>query len=236
MQCKQEIETMRKDMYPDKDTSVTVHTADLADITALEEKMAPIFTNISSEEYARAILVNNAGSIGQIGMAQDLGRFSLEGIRRTVDVNMVASTWMTSRFASIFGGPAPKEGASTEEKSSGAPPSVVVQVSSLMAIQPFPTFGMYCMTKAGVDMFNQVLAAENSPEKLKVLNYAPGPMDTEMTKLMLDDDGMHEPTRKMMRTMRDENKMVPSDESAEKCVGIVLKNEFTSGAHIDFYD
>lgn len=36
----------------------------------------------------------------------------------------------------------------------------VVNISSLMAVQPFPYWGLYCMSKAGRDMFHRVLAEE----------------------------------------------------------------------------
>lgn len=48
----------------------------------------------------------------------------------------------------------------------------VVNVSSLCAQQPFPSWVLYCTGKAARDMTFRVLAAEE-PD-LRVLSYAPG--------------------------------------------------------------
>lgn len=46
--------------------------------------------------------------------------------------------------------------------------------------QAFPGWGLYASIKAARDMFSQVLATEESG--VRVLNYAPGPLDTEMQR------------------------------------------------------
>lgn len=48
----------------------------------------------------------------------------------------------------------------------------VVHVSSLCALQPFPSWVLYCTGKAARNMMFRVLAKEES--ELRVLNYAPG--------------------------------------------------------------
>lgn len=48
----------------------------------------------------------------------------------------------------------------------------IVNVSSLCALEPFPSWVLYCTGKAARDMMFRVLAKEE-PE-LRVLNYAPG--------------------------------------------------------------
>ena len=45
--------------------------------------------------------------------------------------------------------------------------------------------GHYCSVKAAREMLFKVLALEN-PDNMKVLNYAPGPIDTEMVKVRRD--------------------------------------------------
>ena len=54
----------------------------------------------------------------------------------------------------------------------------VVNISSLAAVQPVKRWGLYCTGKAGRDMLFKVMAAED-PD-IRVLNYAPGPLDTGM--------------------------------------------------------
>lgn len=54
----------------------------------------------------------------------------------------------------------------------------VINISSLCAVQPFKSWGLYCAGKAGRDMLFKVLAAEEP--NVTVLNYAPGPLDNDM--------------------------------------------------------
>lgn len=45
----------------------------------------------------------------------------------------------------------------------------------------FAGWGLYGMAKAGRDMLHAIIALESTPQT-KTLNYAPGPLDTEMQK------------------------------------------------------
>ncbi len=56
---------------------------------------------------------------------------------------------------------------------------VVVNISSLCALKPFPSWVLYCSGKASRDMMFRVLA-EEEPE-LRVLNYAPGARRESLT-------------------------------------------------------
>ena len=63
---------------------------------------------------------------------------------------------------------------------------------------------------------------------LKVLNYAPGPMQTDMMR-EIRTEAEYEDDRKNGR-------LLDPKTSAEKCVKLVLGGRFESGAHIDFFD
>ena len=58
------------------------------------------------------------------------------------------------------------------------PKIYVLQTSSLCAVMPIKSWGMYCVGKAARDMYFRVLAIED-PD-LAVLSYAPGPLDNDM--------------------------------------------------------
>lgn len=61
---------------------------------------------------------------------------------------------------------------------------VIINISSLAGVQPFPSWGIYSMGKAAREMFHKVLAEEHKEKNsgVKVVNYAPGPLDTDMQK------------------------------------------------------
>lgn len=75
----------------------------------------------------------------------------------------------------------------------------------------------------------RVLAAEQSKiGGLKVLNYAPGPMNTDMARDIRSDEQYEDDLRS--------GKLIDPQVSAAKCVGLALGAGYKSGAHIDFFD
>ncbi len=75
-----------------------------------------------------------------------------------------------------------------------------------------------------------------SKKEIRVLNWAPGPMDTDMTQSMIASDTLQPSTQKFFASMRDENKFVDKAESATKLYGILKLDTYESGSHIDIYD
>jgi sepiapterin reductase len=70
---------------------------------------------------------------------------------------------------------------------------------------------------------------------IKTLNYAPGPMDTAMQTSIREhckDEGIKE----YYKSLKEKNTLVDPNVSARKLMTLISKNEFSSGAHIDFYD
>jgi NAD(P)-dependent dehydrogenase (short-subunit alcohol dehydrogenase family) len=57
---------------------------------------------------------------------------------------------------------------------------VIVHISSDAAVEPYPTWGAYGISKAGQDHLSRVLAAELTGTGVRVLAVDPGEMDTKM--------------------------------------------------------
>lgn len=70
----------------------------------------------------------------------------------------------------------------------------------------------------------------------KTLNYAPGPLDTDMQTELRESDTIHQPTKEWSVDAFKEGKLVTPEASAAKCIKILQENRFESGAHIDYYD
>lgn len=75
-----------------------------------------------------------------------------------MNLNLFSVTILTSAFLSEI----PDEGVD----------KVVINITSLAAVQPFSGLGYYCISKASREMFFKMLATENP--SLRVLNYSPG--------------------------------------------------------------
>ncbi|XP_078080688.1 sepiapterin reductase-like [Mustelus asterias] len=167
----------------------------------------------------RLLLINNAGSLGNIS------KFVVD-FTEPAEVNNYMALNFTSPMcltASLLKALPKRENFLR----------TVVNISSLCAIQPFKSWSLYCVGKAARDMLFSVLAAEE-PD-VRVLNYAPGPVDTEMQQQARCETADPE-LRQAFANLHQECKLVDSNVSATKLVNMLVLNEFQSGAHIDYYD
>lgn len=116
----------------------------------------------------------------------------------------------------------------------------MVNISSIAAILAVPGWATYCATRAARDMYHSVLAEEQKKKavgEIRVLNYAPGPMDTDMQKTIRDTEAADPSFGTFSTELHASGKYVDKDASAEKLVKLLRTPEaFDSGAHVDYYD
>lgn len=89
-------------------------------------------------------------------------------------------------------------------------------------------------------MYHKVLAEEQkkspSRETVRVLNYAPGPLDTNMQKEIRENPLVDKPTQEYFVQMKENNQLVSPDASADKLVALLNSGNFESGAHVDYFE
>ncbi|NWX25441.1 SPRE reductase, partial [Notiomystis cincta] len=159
------------------------------------------------------------GSLGDISKSF-LDLTDLQEINTYFSLNISSALCLTSRALSAFGA---RRGCRR----------TVVNVSSLCAREPFRSWALYCAGKAARDMMFRVLALEEPA--VRVLSYAPGPLDTDMQLLArtkTGDAGM----RQHFQRMQESGQLLDSSVSAQKLLHLLLEDSFPSGAHVDFYD
>jgi glucose 1-dehydrogenase len=64
---------------------------------------------------------------------------------------------------------------------------VIVNVSSVHEVIPWPSFGHYCASKAGMKLFAQTIARELAPNGIRVVNVGPGAVLTPINQDLIDD-------------------------------------------------
>jgi NAD(P)-dependent dehydrogenase (short-subunit alcohol dehydrogenase family) len=64
---------------------------------------------------------------------------------------------------------------------------VIVNVSSLASVDPFPGFAVYGASKAWVNLFSQAVAAEGRPHNIRVFAVAPGATETRLLRSAFPD-------------------------------------------------
>jgi benzil reductase ((S)-benzoin forming) len=119
---------------------------------------------------ARVALINNAASLSPDGPMDQL---DLRELARSLNLNVAVPTW-------LMGWVLRASGESTEVR--------IVNLSSGAASSAYPGWGPYCLSKAALRMAGEVLAVEvREVERLegrdlRVVDYAPGVVDTAMQK------------------------------------------------------
>ncbi|XP_061657881.1 sepiapterin reductase-like isoform X2 [Syngnathoides biaculeatus] len=202
----------------ESDLEVRCVMADLSQMEALESVVRTAKEAFSGD-IEHVILVNNAASLG------DVSRFSkgftnMAEVDSYLSLNITSALCLTASVLQAF----PKQLGMRR---------CVVNISSLCAVKPFRSWVLYCTGKAARDMMFKVLA-EEEPD-LRVLNYAPGPLDTDMQLVARTKTG-ESSLRKAFSDMFDEGQLLTCEASCTKMMKLLLEDKYTSGDHVDFYD
>ncbi|KAJ2481005.1 hypothetical protein IWW56_002085 [Coemansia sp. RSA 2131] len=168
----------------------------------------------------RMTLVHCAGSLGDLSKQVD--QYTEDEITSYVAINFTSFCSLTSRFLA-------------HAQSARAQRVCVVNISSLLAVQAYPNWGLYASIKAARDQLLKVVAEENKVEHIKTLSYAPGPLNNSMQQEVRESIGDNE-QQTLYATLHKEGKLVEVDDTAAVLCTLLEKWEFTSGAHIDYYD
>lgn len=189
-----------------------------------------MFKDSGSDKYTDVIFVSNAGVLGQLGTIGS-NEISVELLESAYKVNLLSPSFMMSEFVKKF------------KSSEHVKRLAVVNISSLWAVEPAKTFSLYCASKAGMEMFTRSLAEEAKcwPEhahgpSLKVLNFAPGPLDTQMQEIIRTTDSADKDVRSWSLDAHATGKLVDPEVSAQKCVKLVITSRYETGAHVDYFD
>uniref|UniRef100_A0A1B6LTE4 Sepiapterin reductase n=1 Tax=Graphocephala atropunctata TaxID=36148 RepID=A0A1B6LTE4_9HEMI len=192
--------------------TVQTHSVDLS------QPDPGVFKDIlqQAESYDLAMLVHNAGSLGRIDqLAADID--DPQEWNRYMSLNLYHVTTLTAEFLRKF--------------TSGH--RTIVNVTSLCAVKPFRSMGYYCVGKAAREMYFKVLAEEN--RDLDILNYSPGPVDTDMVADVIKTVKDVE-TQLEFTTIRDSKSLVTKEQTTQKLVALLASRKYKSGDRFDYYD
>lgn len=161
----QETETLiREQSTSGVSTEVSCQPMDLGDLDRLDEHIDKLCREIESNNSSprQIIFIHNAGTIGHLGPCRDSP--SLKDMQANVDLNITSTLWISARMARYA--------------KSSTTPVTIVNISSLVAIADFPTFGIYSAGKCARDKYHGILAKEEAKidddaATVKTLNYAP---------------------------------------------------------------
>lgn len=133
------------------------YAVDLADVSQVEKKIQAIAQDFGDID----ILVNNAG----IAYTATLSQTPLEDWQQVINLNL------TSVFQCIMG-----ILPGMRDRGTGT----IINVASIAAKQPFPGWGAYSISKAGIVALSQTLAQEERDRGIRVTAICPGAVNTEL--------------------------------------------------------
>ncbi|MDJ0799961.1 MAG: SDR family oxidoreductase [Calothrix sp. MO_167.B12] len=134
-----------------------VYAVDLACVDQVQEQIQAIAHEFGDID----ILVNNAG----IGYTANLSDTPLHDWQRVMDLNL------TSVFQCMMGILPAMRARET---------GTIINVASIAAKQPFPGWGAYSVSKAGLIALSQTLAQEERAHGIRVTAICPGAVNTEL--------------------------------------------------------
>lgn len=188
---------------------VKVHIipGDLGDMLTLPDLCSRLLAPLDITRHEQGVLVHNAGSIDNFDMSF-LALNDPKTLQDFFGMNVTSMLVLTTRFLSSF--------PSSDQQQH------VVHITSLLGrvfIQGFP---LYSIVKAARNALMGMLKAELPSNRL--LNYSPGPCDTEMYKAIpqTHKSGFAE-------------LLAPKD-SIQKLVKILKEDKYENGCTIDYFD
>ncbi|KAG5271992.1 hypothetical protein AALO_G00160450 [Alosa alosa] len=193
--------------------------ADLGLKDDVDQVIREIREAASDIDINQLLLINNAASLG------DVSRFAksftdLHEVNAYMSFNVSSALSLTASVLEVF----PRRQDLHR---------CVVNVSSLCALQPFPSWVLYCTGKAARDMMFKVLA-EEEPD-LRVLSYAPGPLDTDMLLQARTESG-DAGLKKSIAALHSQGEVLTCEESCSKLLKVLLEDKYPSGTHLDYHD
>jgi glucose 1-dehydrogenase len=139
-----------------------------------EGQVADGFARARDELGVVDLMVNNAG----IEMPHALVDMPLSDWRKVLDVNLTGA-FLCAREAA-------------RGMIAAARAGTIVNVSSVHEQIPWKRFSHYCASKGGMKLFAQTIANELAPHGIRVVNVAPGAIETPINRDVLADPAQRE--------------------------------------------
>ncbi|XP_076643468.1 sepiapterin reductase [Halictus rubicundus] len=170
-------------------------------------------------DFDRMVVVHNVGTMGDLSkLTTDMTNITVW--RSYYDLNVFIPAILNGVVMKIF----------TELTNAN---KTVINITSLLGIQPLKSTAYYCSGKAAREMFFKVFALEY-PE-VNVLNYSPGPVETDMLHEVCNEHGDPE-TKTSFNDMLKKRTVLTCEQTVNRLLNVLKDHKYKSGDHVDYYD
>ena len=178
-------------------------------------QMFPIICDITEEKACAGVVheaikrwgrIDAVANVAGVAPLMSLDKIKPADWRSCIDTNLSAIVYMTTAVWPEF-----------RRRKSG----VIVNVSSMASVDPFPEFSIYAAAKAGVNMFTRCTAQEAQAFGAKAVCVAPGAVNTPMLRALWDES-----------KLPNDRTLAPSDVASVIVGCITGSRKFVSGETI----
>jgi len=180
---------------------IRLFQADLRDSAQLPT-VSDMESFLREKEISEVVLIHNAAVIEPIGA---IGTLDPQQITEAIQVNLTAPILLSNTVFSL--------------KAAETLPIKVLFISSGAAKNLKDGWSIYCSTKAGGEMFFNVLAEQvKGHERISVHNVNPGVMDTPMQQTIRAATDVHFPTLERFVRLKEEGQLAQPHDVASSII------------------
>lgn len=188
--------------------TLDIQEVDLSQPTAAEAAAARVFARMPRGAQ-RYLLINNAGTLGPVGLA---GQQAADHIATALNLNVTAAIVLTGHFLHAT------DGLTANRR--------VLNISSGAGRQPVAGWGVYCASKAALDMHARAVKLEQGARGARIVSLAPGVIDTAMQADIRATPPTQFPDLPRFQALHAEGQLTAPDAVAARILAYLERDDF----------
>lgn len=176
----------------------------------LSQPGAPELVHFDPGVAGEVLLINNAGTIGEMKW---IGQINDQSIEKGLYLNLIAPAILLNRFI-----------ADTENFQGKR---TVLNISSGASQNAYDGWSIYCSSKAGLDMLTETAVMERmlaGDERTRIFSIAPGILDTAMQEKIRQADKNNFSKLDKFAELHAEGKLIDPDQAATRLLEIINRS------------
>jgi benzil reductase ((S)-benzoin forming) len=198
--------------------SVQQFAVDLLETAQIAPLFEKIFSEIEGSSLTKITLINNAGSLGEMGTVETIDSHTFE---QTLTLNALVPMLCSQYFV--------------QHTKSVSAQKTIINITSGAAQKPYFGWSAYCSSKAALNMFTQAMAVEQADQEafaVRTLAIAPGVVDTDMQEQIRAQNEANFKDIARFIALKEEGKLADADAVAQKIYEADCDAQLISGSII----
>jgi benzil reductase ((S)-benzoin forming) len=201
----------------EKAVALDYQSVDLNNVTAISDIIQSWAGKIDPQLVEGLYLINNAGLIDPI---KPVYKCDPEEIIRNINVNLIAPVILQSEFLKVCESINRQLGKKVTQR--------ILNISSGAGRKAIQGWGVYCTSKAGLDMFSNCLDADmkEANKDVRIVSLAPGIVDTNLQETIRSSNDGDFALVNQFREFRDNGKLLSPAFVGQEIVRLLHSDDF----------